>query len=328
MPTYYAGTPQLIDADVDVQDADSANFDGGSLTVALLNGASPTESLGIRNQGTNPFQIGVSGSDITYGGTVIGSFTGGGAGSSLLTVTLNANATALAVRVLAQNITYQNTAPPAGTTDRYVGFRVSDGDGGVSAAVNVEIQIQPSLTPAVLVVDDIESSVTLTESQAQAGGFVLDSAVQVVYNGANSFNNGALTVSYLSSTGRIDDQLSIRNQGTGTNQVGVSGTAVSFEGVQIGTLGGTLNGVNGAGLQITWNSSATDQSIERVIENLVYSNPSDGPNASRSIRFALTDSAGVASATRDMQINVTPEVDGASPSSRSTPTSRTNSMFR
>jgi hypothetical protein len=311
--SYYAGTPQLIDADVDVQDADSANFDGGSLTVALLNGASPTESLGIRNQGTNPFQIGVSGSDITYGGTVIGSFTGGGAGSSLLTVTLNANATPLAVRVLAQNITYQNTAPPAGTTDRYVGFRVSDGDGGVSAAVNVEIQIQPSLTPAVLVVDDIESSVTLTESQAQAGGFVLDSAVQVVYNGANSFNNGALTVSYLSSTGRIDDQLSIRNQGTGTNQVGVSGTAVSFEGVQIGTLGGTLNGVNGAGLQITWNSSATDQSIERVIENLVYSNPSDGPNASRSIRFALTDSAGVASATRDMQINVTPEVDGASP---------------
>ena len=169
-----------------MQDADSANFDGGSLTVALLNGASPTESLGIRNQGTNPFQIGVSGSDITYGGTVIGSFTGGGAGSSLLTVTLNANATPLAVRVLAQNITYQNTAPPAGTTDRYVGFRVSDGDGGVSAAVNVEIQIQPSLTPAVLVVDDIESSVTLTESQAQAGGFVLDSAVQVVYNGANS----------------------------------------------------------------------------------------------------------------------------------------------
>ena len=222
---YYAGNAQIIDGDVHVQDSDSANFSGGSLVVSLLNGATATESLAVRDQGTGDYQIGVSGSDITHEGVVIGSFTGGGAGVSLLTITFNANATPLIAQRVAQNITYQNTSPPAGTTDRYVGFRLFDGDGGASNPVNVEIQIQPSIIPTVVLVDDIEASVTLTETQAQAGGFVLDSAMQVVYNGATGFNNGTLTISYLSSTNRVDDQLVIRNQGTGPNQVGVSGTA-------------------------------------------------------------------------------------------------------
>ena len=38
------------------------------------------------------------------------------------------------MRALVENITYQNTSPPTGTTARYVSFRISDGDGGVSDA--------------------------------------------------------------------------------------------------------------------------------------------------------------------------------------------------
>ena len=44
--------------------------------------------MAIRNQGIGAGQIGVSGTDISYGGTIIGSFAGGVGGT--LTVTFNA----------------------------------------------------------------------------------------------------------------------------------------------------------------------------------------------------------------------------------------------
>ena len=82
------GAPQIIDADVTFTDADN-NFDGGALTVT---GLLAEDTVAIRNQGAGAGQIGVSGSNVTFGGTVIGSFAGG-AGSTL-TVTFNADATA------------------------------------------------------------------------------------------------------------------------------------------------------------------------------------------------------------------------------------------
>ena len=79
--------PQLLDANgsVALSDPDSANFDGGRLEVtrvtntqALIEQFNPPDDLsqdqlGIRNQGTGAGQIGVSGTDVTFGGTVIGS---------------------------------------------------------------------------------------------------------------------------------------------------------------------------------------------------------------------------------------------------------------
>lgn len=60
-----------------VADSDSANFDTGTLTISIPSGNVPTEDvLSIRNQGTGAGQIGVSGSNVTYGGVVIGTYTG------------------------------------------------------------------------------------------------------------------------------------------------------------------------------------------------------------------------------------------------------------
>src|SRR3954469_2289746 len=70
--------PQIIDADVTFTDPDN-NFNGGALTVT---GVLAEDTVAIRNQGSGAGQIGVAGSDITFGGSVIGSFAGG-AGSTL-----------------------------------------------------------------------------------------------------------------------------------------------------------------------------------------------------------------------------------------------------
>ena len=81
-------------------DVDSANFDTGTLTVSFTAGSDSAEDvLAIRNQGTGSGQIGVSGSDVQYEGTTIGTFTGGSSGNNLV-ITFNSSATPTAAKAI------------------------------------------------------------------------------------------------------------------------------------------------------------------------------------------------------------------------------------
>ncbi|MGB0909957.1 MAG: DUF4347 domain-containing protein, partial [Nitrospirales bacterium] len=109
---------QVIDQSTNaaITDVDSSDFDTGTLTVSFTAGSDSAEDeLQIQNQGTGAGQIGVSGSNVTYAGTTIGTFTGGTSGVNLV-ITLNSNASAAAVSALTQNITYQNTDTDNPTT--------------------------------------------------------------------------------------------------------------------------------------------------------------------------------------------------------------------
>ena len=97
--------------------------------VRRVNITLPEDVLAIRNQGAGAAQIGVSGANVTYGGIVIGTFSGGTSGSNLI-VTLNANATAVATRALIRNLTYSNTSDNPTSAVRPVVLTLTDGDGG------------------------------------------------------------------------------------------------------------------------------------------------------------------------------------------------------
>lgn len=74
------GSAVLIDvgSNATVADADSADFNGGNVTVSIAtNRVAGEDMLSIVNQGTGAGQIGVSGSNVTFAGTTIGTFTGG-----------------------------------------------------------------------------------------------------------------------------------------------------------------------------------------------------------------------------------------------------------
>ena len=126
----------VVDPGATVADVDSSNFDTGQLTVTLTPPPSPSGStndrLAILNQGTAIGQIGVSGSNVTFGSStnVIGSFTGGS--DAPLVVTFNANATPAAVQALAQNITYENVSDAPVPGPRPTTFGLTDVDGGTS----------------------------------------------------------------------------------------------------------------------------------------------------------------------------------------------------
>ncbi|MEQ1850830.1 MAG: DUF4347 domain-containing protein, partial [Chthoniobacteraceae bacterium] len=132
---------RVIDAGATVTDADSANFDTGTLFVDLATTGTVNDRLAIRHQGTGPGQIGVSGTDVTYGGVIIGHWTGGTDGFTPLIVSLNANATPDAVQALARNVTYANVSYNPAGTPRSVRMSVTDGDGATSATASKVITI-------------------------------------------------------------------------------------------------------------------------------------------------------------------------------------------
>lgn len=138
---YVLAAPAIdIDTTATIADPDSLNFDTGVLTVSLAANGSADDVLEVRNEGTGAGQIGLSGSNVTFGGITIGTFTGGGA-LVPLSITLNSAATPTAVQALARKITFSVVGTINSTLTRSVSFQITDGDGGTSALASKSIDV-------------------------------------------------------------------------------------------------------------------------------------------------------------------------------------------
>ncbi len=153
-----------------VSDVDSSNFGSGSLSVYLSGNGTANDRLGIRNQGNAAGQIGVSGSEVRFGGVLIGSFSGGEDGSTPLVVSLNANASLGATQALMRNITYANVSDDPAVAPRTVSVVLTDGNGGVSNTATRTITVTavndkpvPS-TASASATEDTPFSITLSGS--------------------------------------------------------------------------------------------------------------------------------------------------------------------
>lgn len=177
-----------LDPAATVTDADSADFAGGDLTVALTNNAGFDDRLEVRNQGTGAGQIGVSGSTVSFGGTPIGSVSGG-SGATPLVVALNAAATPAATQALLRNVVFRSTDDVTGTLQRTVSVRVSDGDGGRSAAATRAISILLNLDPVVAFIDDGDADNLLPVSRAQDWTVAFTKDIDLATVSATDFDN-------------------------------------------------------------------------------------------------------------------------------------------
>lgn len=132
--------------DVAVTDPDSVNFSGGNLRVSITFNRDPSHDvLSIAAIG----QISVSGATVSYGGTAIGTFTGG-SGTNDLVVAFNAGATPQAVSALIQAIQFANDQNAPASTSRTVSFALNDGQaGGQATPVAVNVNIQSGVTPSI-----------------------------------------------------------------------------------------------------------------------------------------------------------------------------------
>jgi len=120
-----------------------AYYDGAVLTVSFASGSTSGEDvLGVRHQGSGAGQVGVSGANVSYGGVVIGTLSGGSGGTPL-SITFNVNASDAAATAVLRNITYANTnTSTPDTTNRVVRFVVQSAQGHSSAYSEVTVQVQ------------------------------------------------------------------------------------------------------------------------------------------------------------------------------------------
>ncbi|WP_188113253.1 Ig-like domain-containing protein [Nocardioides humilatus] len=278
-----------------VTDIDSTNFGAGSLTIDFSAGGLAEDRLEIRNQGTGAGQIGVAATDVSYGGVVIGSFTGGTTGSTPLVITLNASATPAATEALLRNITYRDVSDTPSTASRTVRFVLTDGDGGTSSAATrgvtvVAVNDSPSIS-------GVEGGALAYTENAAATVVTAIGAVSDVDSA--DFGTGVLTVDYFAG-GQAEDRLEIRNQGTAAGQVGVSGADVTYGGVTAGSFTG---GSGTTPLVITFNGSADPTVVTAVLRNVTYRNVSDNPSTSaRTVRFVVTDGDGGTSSSSAIRV--------------------------
>ncbi|GJL61425.1 MAG: hypothetical protein NPIRA04_00790 [Nitrospirales bacterium] len=282
-----------------VTDSDSSDFDTGTLTVSFQAGSDNAEdNLAIHDQGAGASNITVSGSTVSYGGTQIGTFTGGTGGTNLV-ITLDADATA--VSALVQNITYENTDTDNPTTGaRTVRYVLTDGDGATSANYDTTITVSGQNDTAA-VTNLSGDTLAYTEGNGAVVVEQGDDAVVTDVDSAN-FDTGSLTVAFTAGSDNAEDVLAIRNQGTGAGQIGVSGSNVTYAGTTIGTFTG---GTSGSNLVITFNSNADAIATTALIKNITYENTDtdDPTTGSRSVRFTLNDGDGGAT-IRTTTVNV------------------------
>lgn len=281
------GGPVVIDPAATFTDVDNGIFDRGSLTVDFASGGTADDRLAIRNEGTGPGQIGVSGSAVTYEGTIIGIFNGG-AGTTQLVVSLNGSSATRTVEALLRNVTFANVSDDAATADRTVRFVLDDGLGGVSAPATKTVTLTAVNDPPTL------TATPMNPTYAEG-----DPAVALFSSASVSAVESGQNVSQLTLTvGVIDgaaEQLIIDGS-TFSLTDGTSGTtATSGLSVSVSVTGSAATVTIGKSVGI---SPAT---AEAVVNGLAYLNTSLNPTGgTRTVTLAaITDDGGTASGGQD-----------------------------
>ena len=282
-----------------ISDVDSADFDGGNMTVSITAGGDAAEDvLSIQSQSpaTDAGNISISGTDLVVGnGTttdVFATFTGGTGGADLVITFNSALATPALVSDLAALLTYENTDvdnPTGGI--RTIEVTVDDGDGGTSTAAASTVNVLVSNDPPVL--DDLAGD-TLAYSEGDLFQIVDQGTLATVIDpDSGDFDNGVLTVSI---TNRVltEDIVSLSTSGTGiTLSSGVSaGSQVTVGGEVIGVIGS--GGVLNQNLVVTFNADADATDVQTVVNAVTYlnSNAVNPDETARTVRFFLTDGDG------------------------------------
>jgi len=255
--------PTIIDSGTTVSDIDSANFDTGSVTVSLTAGGEAADRLAVRNQGTATGEIGLSGADVTYGSTVIGTFTGG-SGTTALVVTFNAAATPAAVQALARNIAYANVSEAPSTSPRTIQFVVTDGDGGTSLSATKTVNVTEVNDPPNLDLNGVVSGTDTTTSFTEGGG--------------------AVTVAASAVVGDVDNNMLASATVTLTNQPDGVAEELGFD-----TTGTDILGLYDSGV-LTFTGVDTVAHYQQVLRSVTYNNTLNSPDTTpRAITFIVDD---------------------------------------
>ncbi len=250
--TYYAvgDAPIGIDPAASLSNSPTPFLDGATLSSVISSGVAAGDALTIRNDGVGTGQVGVSGSNVTFEGTVIGTFIGDGTTSSPLIVTFNANATLASAQSVLRVISFGNPNMSTPLTSRTVEFQLVDSNAQTAGSVAKEIELGLLRRRA------------LRQNTDQGFG---------VYTGAADIELSEITPDTPQPTGRVasDGLLVDRRDTGGTNETHV---LLKFADI-FGTAPGQIPAdaiITSAKLTLDTNNSGHGASMHRLLQSYDY----------------------------------------------------------
>jgi len=308
---YTEQTPVEVSTAITVGDADAdTNWNGGSLTVQITANADSTNdslSLPTSNPGGSAIWVNTTGNLLMAGSTQIGTITAASVtGGTALVMTFNGNATDALVQSAARVVKFNSDTFNPGTSNRTVTFTAADANAAsASATQTVTVTATPD-KPTLSGLTSPATATALVENTIQTTPVQIFTAGTIADTDSTHFNGGYLRISGSGS----GDQLTVRNQGTGTGQISITGTTVSYEGNTIGTVDATEDGANGGALKINFTTTdATIAATNALLQNIMFST-GDAPAASRTLSVTVQDgTASAVSTAATAVVNVTASND-------------------
>ncbi len=282
-----------------VIDVDSTDFRGGVLGVSnVLIG--PGDFIAIRPTGNGPGQIGVEGTNVLYGGTVIGTMS-----STVINgrhhgfaVTLQAGATPAAVQAVMRTLTFVNEGDNPFAQAQF-DIRITDGMGGQSAVVRATVQIATVDDPTIF---DLNGAAPGTGGAAtyQAGSVLtaITPAAVVTDPDIGNFAGGSLHLRLIG--GQPGDVVGIVNQGRGAGQILVDEFDTLFwSGMAMGKVF-PLEG------RVELDSNTVPMSaVQALVRAIGFTNINADPGAqTRTVELTLKPPAGAAALVQNVTIAV------------------------
>lgn len=200
-------SPTSLQPYAQLTDPDSTNFMGGWLTLQYTTNGTVDDRLSVTNQGTGAGQIGVSGTNLSYGGSTFGTFSGGSGTNALHITFTTTSATPAAAQQLLTRLTYYNVSDAPSTNPRALIGTISDGDGVDGSATFTEtINVFASNDPPTLTaintitgaIEDTAFNVTYTvltnaADEADPDGDAISFRVESVTSGTLKKNGTNVT---------------------------------------------------------------------------------------------------------------------------------------
>ncbi len=150
--------PKVIDRSAAViGSTNCSSFSGYRLTVSLITNAQPEDALVINNQGNSSNQVGGTNSYVMYGGTTIGTFSGGtGTNAMVIDLTNSVTVTAAMMQALVRDIAYRYyPSTNEFLVSRTVQFVLTDCQGNTTLPATKDIFLEcPRYLDVMLVIDN------------------------------------------------------------------------------------------------------------------------------------------------------------------------------
>ncbi|MFN7804590.1 MAG: MBG domain-containing protein, partial [Planctomycetaceae bacterium] len=295
-----AAAVNVLTGSATVSDVDDANFNGGRLTVAIVNTANALATLGIRNVGTSPGanQIGLDGANLLWGSDVIGTVS---IRPESLAVTFTSNlATAEVVAAVASNVTLFTSRQAAPAAPFQLRFTVSDGELS-SPAVDTLVAFAASNDAVQLT--GPTAAVSYTEGIGAVRLGVSMTMADPDLPAAGSLGGRLVTVSLANAT--LQDSLGILNQGTAAGQINVSGNDLFAGNIAIGTILSNSQVGNNLVLQIQLQAGCTQTFLTSLLRYVVLVNTNPNPSTvSRTVTWTVDDDPSFGSSSFDTRVAI------------------------